>query len=220
MDKRELASHLEHTLLKPNAVISNSVLEKEISFVAENEISNIVLPPFYVEAAVNVVKKLNLDVCVCAVIGFPLGYCTKETKVFEMKEAIKFGATEIDLVLNNTLVAQERYSEILDEFKTFRSESNGVTLKMIIETSLLDEEKILKITEMLVEAKFDYVKTSTGFIGDGAQLSHVKAIKNRFKDEIKIKASGGIRTLADTEEFIKAGASRIGTSSAQIILNS
>ena len=90
MNKKELASHLEHTLLKPNAVISDSVLEKEIRFVAENGISNIVLPPFYVEAAVNVAKKLNLDVTVCAVIGFPLGYCTKRTKVFEMKEAIKF----------------------------------------------------------------------------------------------------------------------------------
>lgn len=220
MEKTKLAQTLEHTVLKPDALISAEFLEKELKFVSENGIGKIVLPPYHVKKAAEINEKFGTKVIICTVIGFPLGYNTLETKVFEMKEAIKFGAKEIDLVLNNNLVAEGDYAEILREFKTFRKEAgDDIALKMILETSLLDEERILKVTELLVEAKFDFVKTSTGFIGEGAQLAHVKAIKAKFKDSIKIKASGGIRDRETALAFLEAGTATIGTSSAAAILN-
>jgi len=207
---------LEHTILKPNA--NPETMVNDLATLSKLSVPVLVIPPYYVKLCAEAIKKNSYKINLCTVIGFPLGYNTLNTKVAEIKQAIEEGADELDVVLNNTLVTAGDYSAIQAEFAAYRQACGTKTCKVILETSQLNLEQILKITELLVAEKIDFVKTSTGFVGDGAQLDHIKAIKAKFGNTIKIKASGGIRTLSQVKEFVDSGANKIGTSSTENIM--
>lgn len=207
---------LEHTILKPNA--NPQTMLNDLEMLAKNNIPVLVIPPYYVKLCGDAIKKNGYKINLCTVIGFPLGYNTLTTKVSEIEQAIKDGAVELDVVLNNTLVTAGDFAAIKAEFAAYRKACGSKTCKVILETSQLNLEQIIKVTHLLVEEKIDFVKTSTGFVGDGAQLDHIKAIKDTFGNTIKIKASGGIRSLDQVKEFIALGADKIGTSSTEKII--
>ena len=176
----------------------------------------VVVPPYYVKSASEYLKDSTTEVC--TVVGFPNGYVTREVKQFEAINAIENGAKEIDMVININALKNKDYDYVKEEIETIRDSIDGHILKVIIETCLLDEEEIIKMTEICNECFVHFIKTSTGFDKSGAKLSDINLI-NEYKNEVlEIKASGGIKSKKDAEEFIKAGVSRIGTSHAKEII--
>jgi len=157
---------------------------------------------------------------ICTVIGFPNGYSTTAVKVFEAKDAVENGAEEIDMVINIGFLKEKRYQEVEDEIRQIRESCNGKTLKVIIETCLLTDEEKIKMCEIVTNAGAQYIKTSTGFSASGATFADVELMKTHIGKEVKVKAAGGISSLADAEKFISLGADRLGTSRLiQIIKN-
>ena len=227
----KIISYLEHTVLKP--AVTTTFILNELNFALNSKVSSFVIHPYYVKLADEKITRFynNSDVLkteqvkLCTVIGFPLGYNSLGTKLFEINEAVNNGADEVDIVLNNTLVASENFAEIDNELKKINklvsSFNRKIITKIIIETSLLNNDfsKISIIIELLIKNNIDFVKTSTGFVGEGAKIDTIKKIKEKFGDRIKIKASGGIKTLSQVEEFISAGADKIGLSSSRTILS-
>lgn len=212
----EFAKTIDHTILKPDTTYEQVklVCEEAISY---NFASVCILPTFIIYA-----KDIlcGTDVKVCTVIGFPLGANITPVKLFEMDEAIENGASEVDIVVNNTFLKSKEFERYRDEISLINdiAHSLKVTTKFIIETSLLDKEKKIIATRIINDCGADFVKTSTGFIGGGATLDDVKLLKSYCTERTKVKASGGIRTLDDALKFIEAGASRIGTSSSVKIM--
>ena len=176
----------------------------------KNRAFSVCVPPVYVKRAN---EYLNHNFEVCTVIGFHLGYQTTETKVFETKGALKDGASEIDMVVNLTDIKNREFDKIEDEIKRIKDVVGEKILKVIIETCYLDKSEKIKMCEVIKSSGADFVKTSTGYGTSGATLEDIKLLSEYSGDCIKIKASGGIRTRAFAEELIKAGASRIGSSS-------
>ena len=210
----QMNSYLEHTILKQG--LSKKDIEEAVELCLNNNIPTLVVPPALVNLTSEVISNNSLSLC--TVIGFPLGYNSFSVKLYEIQDAIYNGANEIDLVIDNSLVKNEEWKKLNSEFAAYRKACGSRILKVIIETSLLNIQEIINITTLLVENKIDYVKTSTGFVGDGAKLEHIRSIKEVFGDQIKIKASGGIRDKEIVEKFIEAGADRIGTSSTASIV--
>ncbi len=208
MDIKEILSFCDHTLLKPDASA------EEIKAVCQEAIdygtASVCIPAAYVKPMrKHFGEKLNI----CTVIGFPNGYSTTEAKCFEATDAVKNGAAEIDMVINVGDLKSGNYKEILNEINAVHSACCGRLLKVIIETCLLTEEEIIKMCEIVSESQAEYIKTSTGFSTGGATKADVHLMAQHVYGGTKIKAAGGIKTLADAEEFIKLGASRLGTSS-------
>ena len=172
--------------------------------------------PYYVKAASEYLK--DSTVSICTVVGFPNGYNTKETKQYEAIDAINNGANEIDMVININALKNKDYDYVKEEIETIRDSIDGRILKVIIETCLLTEDEIIKMTEICNETFVHFIKTSTGFDKEGAKLSDVKLIKKHKNDVLEIKASGGIKTKEEAIKFIDAGATRIGTSHALEII--
>ena len=166
--------------------------------------------PYYVALAKDLLKESNVGIC--TVVGFPLGMNTPKVKVFEAIEAIENGADEIDMVINVGALKDKDYDYVKNEIEEVRDNIDGKTLKVIIETSLLDKDEIKKMTEICNETFVNFIKTNTGFGSRGVSLDDVKII-NKYKSELLgIKASGGIKSFKFMNELIEAGASRIGTS--------
>lgn len=205
---------LEHTILKQG--ITEQTVRENFELCSDLEIPVLVVPPSFVNYAFSL--KSGEDLSICTVIGFPLGYGTFETKIFEMENAIRNGADELDLVIDNSLVKQSKWTNLNNEFSHYRNACGEKVLKVIVETSLLSRIELEKIAVLLIENRIDYIKTSTGFVGEGAQIEDIKFLKENFGDRIKIKASGGIKTKDQALDFIKAGADRIGTSSSKQIV--
>ena len=168
------------------------------------------IPPYYVKAASEYLKDSTTEVC--TVIGFPNGYSTTETKQYEAIDAVHNGAKEIDMVININALKNKDYDYVKDEIEAIRDSIEGRVLKVIIETCLLTEDEIIKMTEICNETFVNFIKTSTGFDKEGAKLDDVKLIMKHKNEVLEIKASGGIRTKKDAESFIEAGATRLGTS--------
>ena len=147
-----------------------------------------------------------------------MGENTKETKVFEAINAIENGADEIDMVINVSALKNKDYDYIKEEIEEIRDAIDGKVLKVIIETCLLTEEEIIKMTKICNETFVNFIKTSTGFGSYGARVEDVKLINDNKNEVLEIKASGGIKTLKDAEDMINAGASRIGTSNGVSIM--
>ncbi len=166
--------------------------------------------PYYVKAASEYLKGSTTEVC--TVIGFPNGYNTKETKQYEAINAIENGAKEIDMVININALKNKDYDYVKDEIETIRDSIDGKVLKVIIETCLLTDEEIIKMTEICNETFVNFIKTSTGFDREGATIDAVKLINKHKSDVLEIKASGGIKSEDEAISFIEAGATRIGTS--------
>ncbi len=166
--------------------------------------------PYYVKAASEYLKGSTVEVC--TVIGFPNGYSTKEVKQYEAIDAINNGAKEIDMVININALKNKDYDYVKDEIETIRDSIDGKVLKVIIETCLLTDEEIIKMTEICNETFVNYIKTSTGFDKEGATIHAVELMNKHRNDVLEIKASGGIKTEEDTIKLIENGVTRIGTS--------
>lgn len=173
--------------------------------------------PYYVKAASEYLKGSTTEVC--TVIGFPNGYSTKEVKQYEAIDAINNGAKEIDMVININALKNKDYDYVKDEIEMIRDSIDGKVLKVIIETCLLTDDEIIKMTEICNETFVNFIKTSTGFDKKGATIHDIELINKHKGDVLEIKASGGIKNSSDAIKFIEAGATRIGTSHAVEIIN-
>ena len=207
MDRSEIFSKIDHTLLRQDATWEQirALCDEAI----ENGTASVCIPPDYVRQAANYLCGI---LPVCTVVGFPNGYSTTATKVFETSDAVSNGADEIDTVINIGWVKDRRYEDILAELTAIKRACGGRILKVIIETCLLTEEEKIKMCRIVSESGADFIKTSTGFSTGGATLEDIRLFKANVAPHVRIKAAGGIRTPEEAEAFIEAGASRIGAS--------
>ena len=171
--------------------------------------ASVCIPASYVKQAAEYVDG---KIAVCTVIGFPNGYDTTAAKCFEAADAVKNGASEVDMVINIGWVKDGLYDKVLDEIRQIKAACGGKLLKVIIETCLLTDDEKIKMCEIVSDSGADYIKTSTGFSTGGATFHDVELFAKHVKPGVKIKAAGGISSLEDAEKFIELGASRLGTS--------
>ena len=207
MKHSEILSKVDHTLL------SQAATWKQIRTICDDAITyqtaSVCIPPSFVKRA----KEYAGDkLAICTVIGFPNGYSTTASKLFETKDALSNGADEIDMVINIGALKEKNYDYVLQEIKTLKEACKDKILKVIIETCLLTEEEKIKMCELVTEAGADYIKTSTGFSTAGATFEDVALFAEHIGPDVKIKAAGGISSFDDGEKFIELGASRLGTS--------
>ena len=210
----ELNSYIDHTNLKLDSTLKD--IEKLCDEAIKYHFASVCVPPYYVPLAASLLKDSTVQVC--TVIGFPNGYSTKEVKSYEAINAIENGANEIDMVININALKNKDYDYIKDEIEEIRDSIDGHVLKVIIETSLLDDKEIEKMTKICNETYVNFIKTSTGFDKHGATIHTVELINKYKNDLLEVKASGGIKTLKQAEEFINLGVTRIGTSNAVEIM--
>jgi deoxyribose-phosphate aldolase len=202
---------IEHTLLKVDAQkedINNLCLEA-----IEHNFGAVCVPPYYVKYAKEIVQSHNIKVV--TVIGFPFGYQGKNIKAEESQKAISDGADEVDMVMNLAAFKSAIYADVASDIESVATicRLKNAKLKVIIEISLLSNTEIIKACEICADSGADYVKTSTGFNGEGATIEAVKIMRNVLPKKIRIKAAGGIKSKKTAEALIEAGADRIGSSS-------
>lgn len=207
MDKKDVLKKVDHTLLTQTATWTE--IKEILDDAMKYGTASACIPAAYVKQAAEYVEgKLPI----CTVIGFPNGYSTTAVKVFETKDAIANGASEIDMVINIGFLKDKRYREAEEEIRQIHEACQGKILKVIIETCLLTEEEKIKMCEIVTNAGAEYIKTSTGFSTSGATFADVELMKKHIGPEVKVKAAGGISSFDDAEEFIRLGADRLGTS--------
>jgi deoxyribose-phosphate aldolase len=206
--KRHILGRVDHTLLKPTADWNQikALCEEAIRY----KTASVCIPPNYVRRA----AEFGANLVICTVIGFPLGYSTTETKIAEAKNALRDGAREIDMVINVCDVKNGDFDRIEKELSVLRDATKGNILKVIIETCYLTEEEKIKLSQLVTKTGADFIKTSTGFGTGGATLEDVALLREHIGKNVRVKASGGIRTIEDHEAFFDAGVDRLGTSSA------
>lgn len=207
MNQKDILSIVDHTLL-----LQTSTWE-EIKAICDDaikyETASVCIPPCYVKQAH---EYMGDKMAVCTVIGFPNGNCTTATKVFETKDAINNGASEIDMVINVGQLKAKNYDYVLNEIKEIKAACGDRILKVIIETCLLTDEEKIKMCELVTESGADFIKTSTGFSTAGATFDDIALFAKHIGPNVKMKAAGGISSLDDAERFIELGAGRLGTS--------
>lgn len=199
---------IDHTVLKADTPLET--VKRICDEAMEYGFASVCINPCHVAYCADYLK--DSDVNVCTVIGFPLGANTSAVKAFETKDAIANGADEIDMVMNIGALKDKNYDLVRDDVKAVVEAANGTLVKVILETCLLTEDEIKKACELCVEAKADYVKTSTGFSTRGATIEDVQIMKAAVQGKAKVKAAGGVRTPEDMVKIVAAGADRIGTS--------
>lgn len=211
-----IANMIDHTLLKPEAT-----KEQIVQLCAEAKqygFASVCVNPSWVKTAARELS--GTDVCVCTVIGFPLGATTPETKAFETKNAIENGAREVDMVINIGALKSGADDWVERDIRAVVEAAAGKALvKVIIETALLTDDEKVRACQLAVKAGADYVKTSTGFSGGGATVEDVALMRKTVGDNVGVKASGGVRDRKTAEAMIEAGATRIGTSSGVAIVS-
>ena len=207
MDHQKILRMVDHTLLTQTATW------EEIKQICDDAIqfgtASVCIPASYVKRAKEYVGD---RMAVCTVIGFPNGYSTTATKVFETKDAIANGADEIDMVINLGYVKDGRFDVLLDEIRQIKGACGSHILKVIVETCLLTEEEKIRLCQIVTESGADFIKTSTGFSSAGATIDDVALFRQYVGPQVRIKAAGGISSLEDAERFIELGATRLGTS--------
>lgn len=207
MEIKDILSKVDHTLLAQSATWS------EIKAICDDGMkystASVCIPASYVKQAK---EYCGERLAICTVIGFPNGYSTTATKVFETADAVANGADEIDMVINIGWLKDKKYDELLNEINAIKDACSGKILKVIIETCLLTDDEKVKMTEIVSESRADYIKTSTGFSTAGATRRDVEIFAANVKNGTLIKAAGGIASIKDAEDFINLGASRLGTS--------
>ena len=199
---------IDHTVLKADTPLET--VKRICDEAMEYGFASVCINPCHVAYCADYLK--DSDVNVCTVIGFPLGANTSAVKAFETKDAIANWADEIDMVMNIGALKDKNYDLVRDDVKAVVEAANGTLVKVILETCLLTEDEIKKACELCVEAKADYVKTSTGFSTRGATIEDVRIMKEAVHGKAKVKAAGGVRTPEDMVKIVAAGADRIGTS--------
>lgn len=213
MNKAKL---IDHTLLKADAKREAIVTLCEEA--KQHHFASVCVHPTWVETAAQLLKGTGVDVC--TVIGFPLGANTPETKAFEASDAIAKGATEVDMVINIGALKDGNDELVARDIRAVTEEAKGKALtKVIIETSLLTNEEKVRACELAVKAGADFVKTSTGFSTGGATVEDIALMRKTVGPDIGVKASGGVRDFAGMEAMVKAGATRIGTSSGVALIS-
>ena len=204
-----LNKYIDHTILKATA--SNSDVQKLCEEAIEHEFYSVCVNGCYVADAKQLLQ--GTDVKVAAVVGFPLGAMTTAAKVFEAKEAVENGASEIDMVINVAKLKDGEFEYVENEIRQIKEAIGDNVLKVIIETCYLTDEEKVKVCELSLVAKADFVKTSTGFGTGGATYEDVKLMKSVVGDNAKVKASGGVRDKETAQKYVDLGAERLGTSS-------
>ncbi|PDY44048.1 deoxyribose-phosphate aldolase [Bacillus pseudomycoides] len=210
-----IAKLIDHTVLKPNTTKEDvmKVLEEAKKY----NFASVCINPTWVKLAAE--ELAGYDVDVCTVIGFPLGANTTETKVFETKDVIAKGATEVDMVINVGALKDGDNKFVENDIREVVEAAKGKALvKVIIETCLLTDEEKVRACELSVKAGADFVKTSTGFSTGGATAEDIALMRKTVGENVGVKASGGVRTREDAEKMIEAGASRIGASASVAIV--
>ena len=204
-----LNKYIDHTILKATA--SNADVQKLCAEAIEHKFYSVCVNGCYVADAKHLLQ--GTDVKVAAVVGFPLGAMTTAAKVFEAKEAVENGASEIDMVINVAKLKDGEFEYVENEIRQIKEAIGDNVLKVIIETCYLTDEEKVKACELSLVAKADFVKTSTGFGTGGATYEDVKLMKSVVGDNAKVKASGGVRDKETAEKYVELGAERLGTSS-------
>lgn len=205
---------IDHTLLKADA--TKAEVTQVLAEALKYDFASVCIQPCHVSYAAQYLK--GSDVKVCTVIGFPLGANTSAVKAFETADAIKNGADEIDMVINIGALKDGQDETVLNDIVAVVQAAQDKTVKVILETCLLSEEEIVKACQLCMQAKADFVKTSTGFSTGGATIENVRIMKAAIDDPMQVKAAGGIRTYEDLLKMVEAGASRIGTSAGCSIM--
>lgn len=207
MDREEILNKVDHTLLAQTATWEEirEILDDAMKY----HTASACIPAAYVKQAAEYVQG---RLPICTVIGFPNGYHTTAVKVFETKDAVANGASEIDMVINIGFLKDKRYEEIEEEIRQIHAACDGKILKVIIETCLLTEEEKIKMCEIVTKVGAEFIKTSTGFSTGGATFEDVDLMRKHVGANVKVKAAGGIASFADAEKFVDLGADRLGTS--------
>ena len=209
MEKNTVFSYIDHTLLKPDATWKE--VERVCKEAVDNGMASACVPPRFVKQAKDAFgNRLNL----CTVVGFPLGYSTTRVKVFETQEAIKEGADEIDMVIHVGDAKAGDFARITEEIRAVKAACSGKILKVIVETCYLNEEEKIALCKCVTNGGADFIKTSTGFGTGGATNEDIALFKEHIGENVRMKASGGIRTREAIEGFIRLGCARIGASGA------
>ncbi|MEI3200165.1 MAG: deoxyribose-phosphate aldolase [Lachnospiraceae bacterium] len=207
MDVKEILKHVDHTLLTQQATWEE--IKQICDDAMEYGTASVCIPPSYVKQAKEYVQD---KMAVCTVIGFPNGYMTTKTKEFETKDAIANGADEIDMVINIGWVKDKKFDCVEEEIRTLKAACGDKILKVIIETCLLTDEEKKEMCRVVTRAGADYIKTSTGFSKAGATFADIELFAANIGPNVKMKAAGGISSMADAEKFLELGADRLGTS--------
>ena len=207
MELKEILAKCDHTLLTQTATWDQikAICDDGMKY----ETASVCIPASYVKQAKEYVGD---KLAICTVIGFPNGYATTASKCFMAADAVANGADEVDMVINIGWAKDGRWEDITEEIAAIKESCNGKLLKVIIETCLLTDEEKIALCGCVSDSGADYIKTSTGFSTSGATFADVELFAKHVKPHVKIKAAGGISSLADAEEFIRLGASRLGTS--------
>ena len=207
MDRMEILKHVDHTLLAQGAAWEDirQILDDAVAYGT----ASACIPAAYVRRAADYVDG---RLPICTVIGFPNGYSTPQTKVYETRDAVANGASEIDMVIHVGALKDKRYDEIEEEIRRVHEACQGMILKVIIETCLLAKEEKIAMCGIVTRAGAEYIKTSTGFSSGGATFADVELLKRHVGEGVKVKAAGGIRSFEDAERFLELGADRLGTS--------
>ena len=206
--------YIDHTILKADA--PQASVKQIIEEAKKYDFMSVCINPTWVSYAAEELK--DSDVKVCTVIGFPLGANTSEVKAFEAKNAIENGADEIDMVINIGAAKAGNWELVERDITAVNAVKDGHILKVIIETCLLTDEEKVKACQAAARVGVDFVKTSTGFSTGGSTPADVKLMRETVGSEIGVKASGGVRSLADAQAVIEAGANRIGCSAGVAIM--
>lgn len=211
----ELNRYIDHTLL------SASATEADILKLCEEALKYNFYSVCVNSCNVHLAKQAlgRSEVKVCSVVGFPLGAMSTEAKIFEAKNAIDQGATEIDMVMNIGRLKSKNHLDVLKDISKVKNAIGLTPLKVILEISELSKNEIVKACEICIDANADFVKTSTGFSKSGATLTAVKIMKKTVRDKLKVKASGGIRDVETALKYIEVGADRIGASAGVAMMN-
>ena len=209
MDKKEILKHIDHTLLK--AVATWEDIKVLCDEAIEYGTASVCVPACYIS---RIHETYGDKINICTVVGFPLGYSVTEAKVLETRKAIEDGANEIDMVINISDVKNGDFEKVTKEIAALKEACGDKILKVIIETCYLTEEEKIAMCKAVTEAGADYIKTSTGFGTAGATIEDIRLFKKHIGPNVKMKAAGGVKTVADLEMFINEGCDRIGTSSA------
>jgi len=217
MEKMPLNKYIDHTILKPTCLVVD--IEKLCAEAKQYDFAAVCVPPNFVKLAKE--KLLGTKVQVATVIGFPFGYSATEAKIAEIILAMVDGADELDVVANISAIKNGDWSAIADEINHIMPiiRSKGKVVKIIIESGVLTDDEIIKCCDIYGIAGIDYLKTSTGYAEKGASLEAVKLFRKHLPDQVKIKASGGIRDYATAQSMIEAGATRIGCSAGVAIVS-
>ena len=208
MDQKEILSHVDHTILTPTATWEQvkAVCDEGRAF----GVASVCIPPRYVKRANDYVGN---SLKICTVVGFPNGYNTPEVKVFEAEDAIRDGADEIDMVINQGLAKEGDWEGVLAEIRAVKEACRGHILKVIVEACNFTGEEKLALCRVVSISGADYIKTSTGFGAGGAAVEDVKLFRENVSPDVRVKAAGGIRTFEQAQAMLEAGASRVGSSS-------